>query len=402
MDHPEWREKTARLHDAHIDWRLLMNLANPDCHAAVAHGVRDLVGRFDWDGVNFAELYFDGIQGVAKVADFTPMNQDVRREFRQSHGFDPYSLFTGPRDAAKLRSFLDYRADLAARIQEQWIEELEKLRTAKPGLDLVLTHVDDRFDTTMHDAIGADAARALRLLDHHSMTFIVEDPATVWNLGPKRYTEIARRYAPLTPHHDQVAVDINVVDRAGRVRPTARQTGAELLELIHTASESFARVAYYCESTVPEADLPFLPAAASVVTRSEEKDGRLTLDSKRGAGVRWNGAAMVDGQPWPVQGAGVVWLPPGRHTVETARELPPIAVLDFNGELESARVTPQGTEIGYHSGSRALALLNGKPARVVVDGSEIQVETVSRKDGQVVLILPSGVHRVVFGGSTHE
>ena len=30
-DHPEWREKTAILQDAQLDWRKLMNLSNPDC-----------------------------------------------------------------------------------------------------------------------------------------------------------------------------------------------------------------------------------------------------------------------------------------------------------------------------------------------------------------------------------
>src|ERR1039457_835419 len=45
-------------------------------------------------------------------------------------------------------------------LQETWIAALETMRAEKPNLDLVLTHVDDRFDTTMHDAIGADAARA--------------------------------------------------------------------------------------------------------------------------------------------------------------------------------------------------------------------------------------------------
>ena len=33
--HPEWREKTAILQDAQLDWRKLMNLNNPDCFAAV-------------------------------------------------------------------------------------------------------------------------------------------------------------------------------------------------------------------------------------------------------------------------------------------------------------------------------------------------------------------------------
>jgi len=37
-DHPEWREKTALLQDAQLDWRKLMNLTNPDASAAVAAG----------------------------------------------------------------------------------------------------------------------------------------------------------------------------------------------------------------------------------------------------------------------------------------------------------------------------------------------------------------------------
>ena len=72
-------------------------------------------------------------------------------------------------------------------------------RGPKPDLDLVLTHVDDRFDAGMRDAIGADSAQRLPLLDPHNFTFLIEDPATVWNLGPQRYQEIAERYRPLTP-----------------------------------------------------------------------------------------------------------------------------------------------------------------------------------------------------------
>ena len=49
-DHPEWREKTAVLQDAELDWRKLMNLENRDCFRAVSAGVKSLVSRFDWDG----------------------------------------------------------------------------------------------------------------------------------------------------------------------------------------------------------------------------------------------------------------------------------------------------------------------------------------------------------------
>ncbi len=110
-DHPEWREKTALLQDAQLDWRKLMNLTNRDCFAAVAKGVKDLIQRFDWDGVNLAELYFESLEGAANPARFTPMNSDVREEFRRAQGFDPIELFqSGKPDAARLSAFLDFRA----------------------------------------------------------------------------------------------------------------------------------------------------------------------------------------------------------------------------------------------------------------------------------------------------
>jgi hypothetical protein len=46
-DHPQWREKTALLQDAQLDWRKLMNLTNRDCFRTVSAGVRQLVTRFD-------------------------------------------------------------------------------------------------------------------------------------------------------------------------------------------------------------------------------------------------------------------------------------------------------------------------------------------------------------------
>src|SRR4029077_12012006 len=81
-EHPEWREKTAVLQDAQLDWRKLMNLTNRDCSQAVSQGVKTLVERFDWDGVNLAELYFESLEGAANPARFTPMNDDVRKLFR--------------------------------------------------------------------------------------------------------------------------------------------------------------------------------------------------------------------------------------------------------------------------------------------------------------------------------
>ena len=395
-EHPQWREKTAKLQDARVDWRLLMNLTDPACAAQVRRGVAALISRFDWDGVNLAELYFDGIEGLRNRREFTPLNDYVRRAFREAQGFDPYEIFLHPGDPARERAFFDYRIELSARLEEDWIRSLEAMRDQKPSLDIVLTHVDDLFDTSMRDALGADASRAAKLLEHHQITLVIEDPATLWHLGPRRYAEISRRYAALPARMERVGVDINVVPRQGRVFPTATQTGAEMLDLIHTASESFARVMYYCESTVEREDLPFLAGASAVVTSWKESGGRLEIESPHGIGVRWNGPASVDGSAWPVQDGSFVWIPPGRHTVEGAAAAPAVLVSDFNGILESARVMPDGIELAYRSGARAYAALNRKPERMAIDGNPAGVEGGIGPDGRFIAGLPQGRHRILL------
>ncbi len=128
--HPEWREKTALLQDAQLDWRKLMNLTDRDCFRAASAGIKDLIHRFDWDGVNLAELYFESLEGAGNPARFTPMNDDVRREFKTAHGFDPIELFRSPKDTESLRLFLDFRAALARRMQDEWIAEIETTHRA--------------------------------------------------------------------------------------------------------------------------------------------------------------------------------------------------------------------------------------------------------------------------------
>src|SRR5580698_4706876 len=129
--HPEWREKTALGQDAQLDWRKLMNLSHPQTFEAVAEGVRDLMNRFGFDPKDL---------------------------------FDPASPRQLSKNTAGLKQFLDFRAELAQRQQSEWIAQAEQIRKIKPHLDLTLTHVDDRFDTTMREKIGADVTAVLPLL----------------------------------------------------------------------------------------------------------------------------------------------------------------------------------------------------------------------------------------------
>jgi len=393
LSHPEWREKTAVLQDAQLDWRKLMNLNDPACFHAVADGVRKLVERFDWDGVNLAELYFESLEGMSNPSRFTPMNDIVRAGFREARGFDPLELFSTRTDSASHHAFLDFRCELARKMQAKWIDEMEAIRTEKPDLDLVLTHVDDRFDAGMRDAIGADVAQVMPLVDGHQMTLLIEDPATVWNLGPQRYANIAERYRPLTPHQERLAIDINVVERYQDVYPTKQPTGVELFELVHSAAENFPRVALYFENSLLTPDLPLVPVAAATGGRLKKQNGGVVLEAAVGVGLAWQGGARVDGKLWPATDGHTLWLSAGTHRIEPSDEAPPIRLLRLNAELDgAATIGAKSVRFSYRSNSRAFALVDRAPASVQIDGL-----TVSRSAADPrTLRLPRGQHTVTL------
>jgi hypothetical protein len=160
------------------------------------------------------------------------------------------------------------------------------------------------------------------LLGEHDFTFLIEDPATIWNLGPQRYLQIAARYQPLTARQNKLAIDINVVERYQDVYPTKQQTGAELFELVHQASTAFPRVALYFESSIARIDWPLLAAAASAVDHAESEGGKLVVHALRarastGAARRW---WMVIFGPLPT--ARRSGFPPELNTLEVAQNPP--------------------------------------------------------------------------------
>jgi len=196
----------------------------------------------------------------------------------------------------------------------------------------------------MREEIGADASRALPLLGEHDFTFLIEDPATIWNLGPQRYPQIAARYQPLTPRQNKLAIDINVVERYQDVYPTKQQTGTELFELVHQASAVFPRVALYFENSIARIDWPLLAAAASTVDHAEFEGNKLVVHASRSAGVRWSGPALVDGHLWPIANGETVWIPAGTHTLEAGSDSPTHRLLDFNGDLTSASASADSVQ----------------------------------------------------------
>ncbi|MBY0502642.1 MAG: hypothetical protein K2X03_01950 [Bryobacteraceae bacterium] len=381
--HPEWREKTGNGQDAQLDWRKLVSLHDPDCAKAVASGIGQMLNRFDWDGANLAELYFESLEGVANPARFTPMNATVRQEYLALKGHDPVSIFTHPE---RVPAFLEYRAALATKLQTEWLERLAAIRKQKPGgFDLTWTHIDDRFDTRMRDLLGADSGRALPLAKQYSATFLIEDPATVWHLGPRRYVEIAKRY----PRDARLAIDLNIVERYQDVYPAKQQTGAELFSLIHHAAQSFPRVALYFERSILPPDYPLLASASAV---KPKRLGGNRFEAERPFGLAHSGALTVNGEPWPVTDGEIAWLPAGKLAIAPATRLPEFRLLDLNAELLAASARRDGIDFAYRSNARALAQFSAPLTGLEIDGQPVTPTWIDQPKG--VIALPAGQHRV--------
>ncbi len=353
--HPECRERTATGMDASLDWRRLINLVNPVCVAQVETSVFDLLRRYNWDGVNLGELYFESLEGSANPARFTPFNDDVRAEYKALYGRDALDDLKGD----GLPRLLAYRADLAARLQSDWLSKIASLRDQNPNLDIVLTHIDDRFDTNMRDALGADAARLLRGTEGLGTGFLIEDPATTWHLGPARYREIRKRYDGLTADPDRLSIDLNIVDRYQDVYPTKRQTGAELAALVHEASANFAQVALYFEYSLRPVDLPLLGMAAAVITKWNESNNEIDLTLTRQARLRWHGGALVNGIAWPLADGEWIVLPAGDWHIERA-PMPDFTITDSNFRILRVQLHEGGYLIDYDSRAGGVALVKSK------------------------------------------
>ncbi len=402
--HPEWREKTASGADARVDWRRLMALSIPECLTAVTRAIQDLIDTFDWDGVDLAELYFESPMGLERPDLFTPMNRVVRKRFRTGAGFDPQALFDASsprwwrRDPASLNAFLAFRRDEVVQLHARLLEALAETRRRKPYLDLVVTLVDALYDTTMRDRIAVDTARITALAREVPFELQIEDPYTLWSLGPERYAAIAADYAGIVTPSRRLAVDVNVVAREGDVRPTAQQTGLELVRLVSAARRSFAKVCLYSEATVYATDWALLPAALAATAKIEiagnggavaDSDGTVELHTGA-AGV----SARLDGRPWTAVDGGRVLLPRGRHRVAWdagPRRPGDLRLIGLNGVLIDCAVGDGALAVRYQSPARASLRVSFRPGQVTIDGVAGTAEAVRTEDGFTVAV-PAGEH----------
>jgi uncharacterized protein YdaL len=414
--HPEWREVPAK-GTTLPSWRLAMNLAHPECRAAVLQFMHDVLARWPWDGVNLAEVGFDGLADGAQPEKFVPMNADVRAQFRTEAGIDPKDFFDPESkhwwkaDPKGWEAWLEFRRRFVTMLHRELLEALKPI--SESGREVVVTVIDSLEHPRTAIDNGIDSAAVTALMKDYDFTLQVEDPAVAWTRSPHRYEKLAERYRPLIPAGRRFMFDINVVaDR--NVEPThlplSLSQGTELAAAVRAARSASGRVALYGDSTVRPRDLELLAAAFADDARIASDGLTWTVDTPQAVEVAVPANVhdfYLEGGEWPYWRRGFALVPPGHHVLSAYRpwfrlfDLSAMRpqVLQVNGDLASADVAHGRLRFEYESEGRAIALLARRPQQARLDtGGDAEVE--QEGEGPVALILPKGRHFVDVSGSS--
>jgi uncharacterized protein YdaL len=414
-DYPEWRE-VAAAGKTLPSWRLAMNLANPSCRQGAVHFMTTTLGRWAWDGVNLAELSFDGKADGDAPRGMVPLNEDVRRAFRGDHGFDPMALFdlSSPhywrRDPKGWQEFLAFRVDLVTELHRVFLTALRPF--AASGREVIVTALDSLEHPEVAADNGLDSAAIVGLLQETPFTLQVEDPARAWADPSSRYVTLARRYRAILPADARFMLDVNVVPSRNVEAthlPSALATGSELVAAVRAARTASERVALYGDATIRTTDLERLAYAGADQTQVTRRG--LTWEVVSPVSVELPVSSEIrtfslDGRDWPYWRPGYVLLPPGRHTLSATRQsfhwldtsaLRP-QLLQVSDPLLEMSTTNAGLAIEYDSPGPVYACFARRPARVLVEGVDAVIQDGAREFGGVVM-LPSGHHRAVISGS---
>jgi hypothetical protein len=417
--HPEWREKTALRKDAHVDWRYLMNLADPACRIAVFSDISKLLFMYDWDGVNLAEFYFESTDGVKAPERFTPMNTVVRREFLDLYGFDPLEIFD-PKSAHfwntspdSLRQLIDYRKTLCNRLKNEALRFLSAIQMKKTDFEIVVTAIDAFMYPHLEETNAEDSSYLIELQHTFGFTLQMQDEWMFWPGKPERYAALGAYYRKYITETPRLELDFNVVESHPEGEgglPAEKPTGEEIRQVVYNIGLARARPAFYAEDTVYAHDfrnINTVLAREALVTQGPndqwETESPYMVSLRTGDTGR---ELLLDGKRWHAGDGDRVIVPAGTHTV---RFLPGPAVVErpaprlsyISGELGEAAFSDDALEFSYTADNAACyAVISStssmsRPGSIAVDGkpSACPLLTTPRSFS---IKLPRGTHNVTI------
>ncbi|MEF9951921.1 MAG: hypothetical protein RR840_07575 [Clostridium sp.] len=405
--HPEWRQKTADGKDAHIDWRYLMALENKDCFDAAKDVVRETMNRFEFDGIDIAEIYYESPgKGFEDASIFTPMNDAFRADFKKKYGFDPKESFDmkseyywRSNDDAK-NKIIEERINLITSQHKEMLDLVEELRITQPHLESNVTMIDSIADPRMKNNIGLDANKIVELQKKYNFIMEIEDPFTLWTLGPDRYSVIGENYRKIMDPKDRLYIDINIIDRVIRSYPTTKQRGVEMYSLIHNASKYTDKVIMYALATLEEQDMDLAPYAYAADVKGRELSPNV-YEFEGKYNFIWNRdmkgkEVYIDGVKSPIYSDKYVIIPFGKHRVEIKDGNNTLMKInDINSNIIEASYEGEGVKVKYDSYGRCFINVTKKPSSITLNGKAISPK-VKELNGTYTIMLPKGENTVVI------
>ncbi len=360
---PKFREKNFQGKDLHVSWRYPLALEDPVCRKTVLAEVRRLLTSYDFDGVNLAEVYFEG-EGLSRPETYAPFHPGALKEFRRLHKFDAREIFSPSSKhyykthPAALKTFLDFREETVTALHRECLALFTEIKEEKKDFDIVVTVVDSIKSPEVRDNWGVNSQKLTGLLKDYTFTFVVEDPMRMWDLPPERYEALIEAYSSLGIPIERLGMDLNVVDchREKSSFVYAKQAGAELFQMLQSASKGGCRVIVYGEATILEGDLPYCSSA-------------------------------LESPP------DIVYPSPQKELLD------PIHLLWMNGDIMKLREKGSEEVVEYTCPSACYASVNREPLGMWVDGEKYD-ENPLLGEGEWIVKLPSGTHTVRILGES--
>lgn len=419
-DHPEWREKNYLGQDIHKDetlkasWRYPVALTDKQCFNAASAVYLDLLKKFDFDGVNIAELNFEAGKGFSDPKVFTPMHPSAVKEFRSRFGYDLKEIFKAAspyywKNNSKVKEQVTkYRSDKVYELHDALLSKIRDFARSRKGFNVVVTFYDSYFSPEITEYYGVSSENMLKLQKKYNFFLQPEDPQNKWSTNPNRYIEMGHWYAQKMSDSTKLMLDLNILNFRGQQEmtpfPTLMQTGLESYQLINAASKGASRFTIYSESSCNPQDISFFSYASSGMVNYETIEGGFEGSSPYSFILQLPKeikAISVDGENVVGYRENHYLIPAGKHTILThlndipgfsTDELQP-EMLSFTGNLLSIHYDMRNISFNYSGDERTLASLNNEPTSVIIDGNAYEFEVLKGNDCFTIM-LPPGKHKV--------
>jgi uncharacterized protein YdaL len=419
-EHPEWREKNYLNQDIHKDeelapsWRYPVALTDNNCFAAARKEYLNLLTKYDFDGVNIAEMNFEAGNGLDEPELFTPMHPSALKEFHARYGFDLRDIFktgslhywkSNPSAREKVK---DYRIGKVTELHDTLLTDITRFAGKRPGFDVVVTFYDSYFSPEITENHGVSSDQMIGLQKKYHFKLQPEDPADKWSTDPDRYIEMGRMYAGKMTDSTRLMLDLNILNFRRKEDitpfPTLIQTGTESFYLVNAASKGAPQFTIYSESSCNSQDLWFFPYASSAKVKYKYIENGLQVSSPCSFVLHLpenTKTISVDGTDLAGYRDNNFVIPAGEHNIKThLNELPGFStdelqpeMLSFSGNLLKVSYEMDKMTFHYKSDGRAIASLNYKPTSVLVDDVHYSFNVLKGNDCFSVM-LPAGDHRV--------